>query len=211
MDREARTRRLHFRPEVEIYSSAPDVKSFDEPLTSALHSVIESSPSSQLPGLPNGHHQAHAHHLHLPTQRYWGKASIPIRQVKEGAAHLRREYASRRRRSIHANGLSFEDDTVFPSSAGYEHDGDEEDADADADGDHSGGSPLSSGVPRTDEVDDEVDDDWAVKWEDEYERAVQDDGGPDDLVLGLMDEQEEERKRWVARQKRLAEQYAKRE
>lgn len=200
MDREARTRRIHFRPEVEIHSSTPDAKSFDEPLSSALHSVIESSPSSQLPGLPNGH-----------GQRQW-KASIPIRQVKEGALHLRREYAksrSSRRRSVNANALSFEEDTVFPPATAQTQTGS-----ADA---GSSYSPLSSDMPNTDNGPDDMDDDdddhgdrdWSVKWEDEYERAVQDDGGPDDLVLGLMDEQEEERRRWVERQKRLAEQYAK--
>lgn len=63
--------------------------------------------------------------------------------------------------------------------------------------------------PQEGEGEGEGDEDWGVRWEDEYERAVLDDGGPDDLVLGLMDEQEEERKRWVARQKKLAEEYAK--
>lgn len=202
MDREARIKRLHFRPAVEIHSvtDTTDVgagpKSFDEPLTSALHSIIDSSPSFPLPGLPNGRGTGH------PP---W-KASIPIRQVKEGALHLRREYtnrrSSRRRSNTHsitANALSFEEDTVFPSAS--LEDGE------------SSTSPLSSGIPNTDAgVDDhdhDQDQDWNVKWEDEYERAVLDDGGPDDLVLGLMDEQQEERKRWVARQKRLAEQYAK--
>lgn len=217
MDREARIKRLHFRPEVEVHSMSGDTpdtdagpKSFDEPLTLALHSVIESSPSSTLPGLPNGHGRGQRGqgqgHGHGQGQGHW-KASIPIRQVKQGALHLRREYANRRssrRRSssITANALSFEEDTIFPSASPGDRDGD---------GDSST-SPLSSGIPNTDigpDDDVDVDGDWNVKWEDEYERAVLDDGGPDDLVLGLMDEQQEERKRWVARQKRLAEQYAK--
>lgn len=206
IDREARTRRIHFRPEIEIHSSTPESTSFDEPLTTALHSVIESSPSSQLPGLPNG-----INHRSV-SQTHW-KASIPIRQVKQGAAHLRREYHTRRASTSHSRGsytggagteLSFEDDTIFPSPI-TDDDGQHNDND-----DHSNSSPLSSGLPNT-EPDPGMneDEDWAVKWEDEYERAVLDDGGPDDLVLGLMDEQEEERKRWVARQKRLAEQYTK--
>lgn len=34
------------------------------------------------------------------------------------------------------------------------------------------------------------------RWEEEYRLAVEDDGGPDDLVLGLMDEEREERRKW---------------
>lgn len=216
IDREARTLRLHFRPEIEIHSSTPDSKSFDEPLISALHSVIESSPTSQIPGLPNGR----GHYSNGGVGQW--KASIPIRTVKQGAAHLRREYvrrASLSKRSVHDHdrtGLSFEDDTVFASSLDQDQ---EEVGD-----DYSNSSALSSGIPNTDpdpdpgphelghedgEEEGEGDEDWGVKWEDEYERAVLDDGGPDDLVLGLMDEQEEERKRWVMRQKKLAEEYAK--
>lgn len=205
IDREARTRRLHFRPEVvELH---PDSKSIDasadvhgQSFDDALHSVMMdplSSPSSQLPGLPNGP---------APTSASWKKASIPIRQVKESAAALQRGYVARSRHRHHPHShlqsggvsLSFEDDTVLAMPD-------------DHDPDHSGSSPLSSEMPRTEDEDEREpadDEEWGVSWEAEYARAVEDDGAPDDLVLGLMDEQEEERKRWVARQQRLVQEYA---
>jgi hypothetical protein len=200
MDREARTRRLHFRPEVEIRSSTPESgsNSFNEPLTSAIHSVIESSPSQELPHLPNGYGHAsrtgfnYVHGL---------KSSIPIAQVKHGVGHLRREYAQRRS-SFRTNqggvSLSFEEDAVFAHGQESE----------DGDSPMSSASGSGSGVPVTD-LEGEGDEEWGVKWEDEYSRAVEEEGGPDDLVLGLMDEQQEERKRWVERQKKLAREYAK--
>lgn len=197
MDKEARTRRLHFRPEVEIRSSTPEsgTKSFHEPLTTAIHSVIESTPSQELPHLPNGTGRnsngfGYVHGL---------KSSIPIQQVKQGVGHLRREYAHRRRSSVRGRdrqgiALSFEEGAVF--ARGSDEEGEEED-------DSPMSSASGSGVPITD------DEEWGVRWEDEYSRAVEEEGGPDDLVLGLMDEQQEERKIWVEKQKMLAREYAK--
>lgn len=166
LDKVARTKRLVYRQEVQMTPPA-DPQSFDEPLSSALHSVLDSKPAPQLPRLPNG----------SPAKSPWG--SIPVRHIAqnlgEGVDRVRREYAraQRRRQAAISNGtpLSFEEDTVFASA-------DDDDV-----------SPPSSGpLPPT------IDDDWSEKWEDEYHRAVEDDGGPDDLVLGLLDEEEEERR-----------------
>jgi hypothetical protein len=207
MDKEARTRKLRYRPEVEIRPSLQSKDSgFDEPLITAIHSVIESSPSSELPHLPNG-----------PTKHTSGlgswKSSIPIQlhHVKEGVGHIRREYHYHRqkRRSPtstssrgNANGdrerdsqgiaLSFEDDVVLALAEGEDVEG------------GSDSSPASSGIPTTET---EGDEEWGVRWEDEYNRAVEEDGGPDDLVLGLMDEQQEERRKWVERQKELGKEW----
>lgn len=183
LDQEARTKRLNFRPEVKARPTSPEVKSFDEPLLSALHTIIDSPPMSQvIPGLPNGH----------PSRSNW-RTSIPIRQVAaglgEGVDRMRREYVraqhkrERRRASeAAANALSFEEEAVFPSSM-----------------DDVASSPSSGVQPRTfpDEVllrQDEDHDDaaWEENWEDEYARAVEDDGGPEELVLGVMDEVEGE-------------------
>ncbi|ORY31249.1 hypothetical protein BCR39DRAFT_527125 [Naematelia encephala] len=198
MDIEARTERQVFRHEVEARAASPEITSFDGPLSSALHSVIESRPSPQLPGLPNGH-----------PGRKW-RSAIPIRHVAaglgEGVDRVRREYAraqhsrSRRRLSeVQANQLSFEEDAVFAS--GVEDDG--------------ASSPSSGILPATNTEssvagEDEADTgEWAERWEEEYQKAVDDDGGPDDLVLGLLDEEEEERRQWQERQKILARQFAK--
>jgi hypothetical protein len=212
MDKEARTRRLHFRPEVEIRSSTPESgpNSFNEPLTTAIHSVIESAPSQELPHLPNGTGRNGYGYVHGI------KSSIPIQQVKQGVGHLRREYAHRRRSSVRERersqsqgiALSFEEDAVFAQEdAVFAHGSHGEEDDDEV-------SPMSSasgsGAPVTDlEGDGDVDGEWSVRWEDEYSRAVEEEGGPDDLVLGLMDEQQEERKRWVEKQKKLAREYAK--
>lgn len=48
-------------------------------------------------------------------------------------------------------------------------------------------------MPGSDSAIDDTE--WAEGWEDEYRRAVEVEGEPDDLVLGLMDEEEEERRR----------------
>ncbi|WWD20766.1 hypothetical protein CI109_105243 [Kwoniella shandongensis] len=213
LDVEARTHRLVFRHEVEARSSSSvEPKSFDEPLSSALHSVIEPRLSPQLPGLPNGY----------PSRGKWHHA-IPIRSVTaglgEGVDRVKREYAraqhirTRRRESeITANGLSFEEDAVFAS-------GPERDIEVypEDDEDNSNSSPSSGVLPTTntesslagDEKDDRDKEEWGEGWEEEYRRAVEDDGGPDDLVLGLMDEEEEERRKWELRQKALARQFAK--
>lgn len=196
MDVEARVKRVSFRPEVEARPISPDIKSFDEPLLSALHSVIESPSSSLIPGLPNGY----------PASPRW--KSIPIRSVAqglgEGVDRVRREYvraqhtrAKRRASQPSQIGLSFEDETVFAHMA-------LEDDDA--------SSPSSAALPATNtessgegevvgEVGGEDEDDWGEGWEAEYAKAVEDDGAPEELVLGLMDEEEEERRTWAMKQK----------
>ncbi|KAL1412651.1 hypothetical protein Q8F55_000398 [Vanrija albida] len=192
LDKVARTKRMVYRPEIEVHPATPDANSFGEPLNSALHSVLESRPAPQLPQLPNG----------SPSKAsLWN--SIPIRQVTanigDGVERVRREYAraqharQRRREMPTGSSLSFEDDTVFATAA--------DDAE----------SSLSSGqLPTTSSsvADDERDEEWGDGWEEEYKRAVEDEG-PDDLVLGLMDEQEEERKRWEAKQKEMVAKYEK--
>jgi len=187
MDVEARTKRLVYRSEVQARPTSPEVKSFDEPLLSALHSMIESPSSSQIPGLPNG----------SPGMSRW--RNIPIRPIAaglgEGVDRVRREYvraqhsrAKRRAGMAAQNGLSFEDDTVFASNKYAE--------------DEEGSSPSSALIPTTNtESSGEGDDEWNVGWEEEYARAVEDDGGPEELVLGLMDEEEEERRGWTVQPK----------
>jgi hypothetical protein len=188
MDLEARTKRLVFRPEVEARPTSPEVKSFDEPLLSALHTVIESPATSQIPGLPNGY----------PGIGRW--RSIPIRHVAsnlgEGMGRVRREYAraqqsraKRRADALAQNGLSFEDDTVLAVRA---EDGNEDDA---------GSSPSSAVLPSTNTESSVDDEEWGEGWEVEYAKAIEDDGGPEELVLGLMDEEEEERRLWANKQK----------
>ena len=105
---------------------------------------------------------------------------------------LRSQYAHRRRKRQTGTGLSFEDDAVFADDLEGEE------------GIESESSPMSSGLPTTEP---EGDEEWGVRWEDEYRQAVEDDGGPDDLVLGLMDEQQEERRKWVERQRGLAKEF----
>ena len=186
MDIEARTKRLMYRQEVEARPTSLEAQSFDEPLLSALHSMIESPSSSQIPGLPNG----------SPGMSRW--RNIPIRPIAAGLGEsvdrVRREYVraqhsrAKRRAGIAAqNGLSFEDETVFASQK-YE--------------DEEGSSPSSALMPTTNtESSGEGDDEWNVGWEEEYARAVEDDGGPEELVLGLMDEEEEERRTWAVQPK----------
>ncbi len=190
LDKVARTRRLVFRPEVEVHHPAtPEASSFDEPLSTALHSMMDSRPSMQVPALPNG----------SPSKAgLWG--SIPIRRAAanlgEGLDAVRREYAraqhkrSRRRSAASGTPLSFEDDTVFATI--------EDDASS---------APSSGPLPPTDAG--STDTEWGDRWEDEYRRAVEDDGGAEDLVLGLMDEEEDERRRWERRQIALKKEYAK--
>ncbi|TXT07924.1 uncharacterized protein COLE_04848 [Cutaneotrichosporon oleaginosum] len=182
LDKVARTRRLVFRPEVEVHHPAPpEASSFDEPLSSALHSMMDARPSPQVPALPNG----------SPSKAgLWG--SIPIRRAAanlgEGLDVVRREYAraqhkrSRRRSAASGTPLSFEDDTVFATI--------EDDASS---------APSSGPLPATDGG--STDAEWGDRWEDEYRRAVEDDGGAEDLVLGLLDEEEDERRRWERQQK----------
>lgn len=190
LDKVARTRRLVFRPEVEVHHpSTPEARSSDE-LNSALHSMLDARPSPQVPALPNG----------SPSKTgLWG--SIPIRQVAanlgEGVDRVRREYARaqhkrNRRRTSNAAGtpLSFEDDTVFATLD-----------------DDASSAPSSGPLPPTIDGDDAGEDEWGDRWEDEYRRAVEDDGGAEDLVLGLLDEEEEERRRWERRQKALKKEY----
>ncbi|KAK8850587.1 hypothetical protein IAR55_004506 [Kwoniella newhampshirensis] len=213
IDVEARTHRLVFRHEVEAKSaSSIEAKSFDEPLLSALHSVIEPRLSPQLPGLPNGY----------PYKAKW-HSPIPIRSVTaglgEGVDRMKREYAraqhirtQRRQSETLANQLSFEEDAVFASGPDRDME-----AFAEDDEDNSNSSPSSGVLPTTntesslagDEKSDRDKEEWGEGWEEEYRRAVEDDGGPDDLVLGLMDEEEEERRKWELRQKALARQFAK--
>ena len=188
MDTEARTKRLLFRSEVEARPASSEVRSFDEPLMTAIHTAIEGPSSSPIPGLPNGY----------PGQSRW--RSIPIRNVAanlgEGVDRVRREYvraqhSRARRRASEAiqNGLSFEDETVFEIRAGN---GDEDD---------EGSSPSSALLPTTNTESSVDDDEWGEGWEAEYAKAVEDDGAPEELVLGLMDEEEEERRCWALKQK----------
>jgi hypothetical protein len=122
----------------------------------------------------------------------------------EGVGLVRREYAraqssrmKRRMSEAEANKLSFEEDAVF---ANGEHESGLTSASASG-GSHSSGiqpeSSGGSGEPNGGEG--SVDEDWGEGWEEEYERAVVEDGGPEELVLGLMDEEEEERRKWAIR------------
>ena len=191
LDLEARMHRLVFRHEVEAQIASPEAESFDEPLLSALHTVIESPPAGQIPGLPNGY----------PARNKW-KSSIPVLQVAagfgEGMERMRREYmrvqssrSHRRAREVASNRLSFEEDAVFAS-------GDE------------ASTPSSGVLPGSSPAEEEGRegaDGWDEGWDEEYRRAVEDDGGPDDLVMGLLDEEEEDRRKWEARQIIVAKQY----
>ena len=292
LDSEARTRRLIFRHEVQPQSASPSsplntagssplspldsVESFEEPLLTALHSIIESPPDTQVPGLPNGY----------PGGARW--PNIPIKHVaqgfEQGVGMVKREYVRvqqgrmRRRESQEASRLSFDDDVVLPDH--------EEDAfineklekglslsptsppliaPANASppprafafgtsppgGPTSNvdrGSPLkqeitnkgipaqsveshmldkgdidsgpSSFVPRTATNSDSSneaesseplpadDEEWAERWEEEYARAVEEDGGPEELMLGLMDEEQEERRKWVEKREEMKRQWS---
>ncbi|TXT05902.1 hypothetical protein VHUM_03663 [Vanrija humicola] len=190
LDKVARTKRMVYRPEIEVHPATPE-NSFGEPLNSALHSVLESRPAPQLPQLPNGSSPSKG--------SLWN--SIPIRSVTanigDGVERVRREYARaqharQRRRAPPGSSLSFEDDTVFATAT--------DDAESSL---SSGQLPTTNSSVADDEHDEE---DWGDGWEEEYKRAVEDEG-PDDLVLGLMDEQEEERKRWEANHKEMVAKY----
>ncbi|WVQ70822.1 hypothetical protein IAR50_000344 [Cryptococcus sp. DSM 104548] len=214
LDLEARTRKLHFRHEVEARSPSNESVekmsvSFKEPLLSALHEIIESPPDRQIPGLPNGYAGAGG---------TWG--AVPMRTVKaglnEGVGRMRREYAraqyARERRKADqaertredSTGLSFEDDAVF---AAYEKDSEEDGTAPESKPSRSPSAspsasisasvstpPSSSGPPPLKAELSDGESGWGDKWEEEYKRAVEEDGGPDDLVLGLMDEEEDERR-----------------
>ena len=180
LDLEARTRRLTFRLEVEAHTALPELKEFDGPLLTALHSNMDSSViADQIPRLPNG----------FTVRNKW-QNTMPVRHVTvglgEGMGRLRREYfrlqharQQRKANEALANRLSFEDDAVFAS-------GDE------------GSSPSSGVVPESLVAEDGVDDtnEWGRGWEEEYQRAVEDDGDPYDLVVGMLDEEEEGQRKW---------------
>lgn len=224
IDLEARTGRLLFHHEVEARSSSPLVMSFDEPLSTALHSIIESRPVSLLPGLPNGY----------PSRAKWHNA-IPIRSVTAGLGEsvdrVRREYARaqhsrlrRRASEAAANQLSFEEDAVSVIASGPEAEEEEDFGEDDSESSPSSGIMPTTNTESSLASDDhdrdhdhhrnhsrhgDVTDEWGDGWEDEYKRAVEDDGAPEELVLGLMDEEEEERRKWELRQKALARQWSK--
>lgn len=211
MDLEARQRRLTYRADVQVRPGSQSVKlsSFDEPLSTALQSRIESPSRSEIPGLPNG----------TPDSGKGWKSHIPIRTVtsgvNDGIDHVRQHYAKsqaikrhRRASEIIANGLSFDEDTVFASSPAPGLIGGDTEGGGSFPSSGSGGvGPAESdqGVsPNGVDVHVETgsDGDWGDRWEDEYRRAVDLDGEPDDLVCGLMDEEEEERRRLKAMQMR---------
>lgn len=180
LDDEARQHRLMYRFEVQARPATKQPASFDEPLSTALKSRIESPARGEIPGLPNI----------LPGSAKW-KTAIPIRTVAagvgEGIGKVRHQYAKvqatrRRRRAseIQANGLSFEEDTIFASSLDHVEDS----------------SPSSGAMPVSDT---EVEDGWGEGWEEEYRKAVEVEGEPDDLILGLMDEEEEERRKYLSK------------
>jgi len=198
VDDESRVGPLQFRSEVFARSTSPAAQPFDEPLGSALHSIIESRPMMQWPGLPNGYPQS------------TGWKAIPIHQISaglsEGMGKVKREYLrshqslSRRRISEgnqdHVASVSFEDDAVFASAAPGDEDPES--------------SPSSVAMPASDlsTAGDSDDVEWGEGWEEEYRRAVEEDGGPEELVLGLMDEEEEDRRKWEERLKMLSKRYA---
>ncbi|WVO12897.1 hypothetical protein L204_100505 [Cryptococcus depauperatus] len=217
LDVEARTRKLIFRYEVEAKSplnklnesfSEKTSVSFNEPLLSALHDIIESTPERQIPGLPNGYNRSGR----------W--PAIPIRSVKaglnEGVDRVRREYIRaqhlREQRKLtkynsqsqkdQAN-LRFENDTVLAPDDGTTNATQPSalppSAFISVSSTSSATAPTRGALPiKMVSTDGEIDGDssWGESWEEEYQKAVEDDGGPEDLVLGLMDEEEEERRKW---------------
>lgn len=99
----------------------------------------------------------------------------------------RAQHSRQRRRASEAagNSLSFDEQAVFPSSVEGKVIDD-------------GSSPGSMIMPHGAESSigaDERSDEWEEGWEEEYQRAVDEDG-PDDLILGLLDEEEEDRRKW---------------
>ncbi|ORX40963.1 hypothetical protein BD324DRAFT_647866 [Kockovaella imperatae] len=231
MDPEAKTRRLVFRHEVEAQrvlsnKDAPEVDSFDEPLLTALRSIMDSPPDTQLPRLPNGDR----------AKLNWQSATIPIRHVAvglgEGVDRVRREYAraqhirQKRRASqvaeAAANKLSFEEDVVLPPSGPNLSDSAlEEDVlfSPDRPGSALDKSDLGSGsLPSSEPPPSQTNTDsshetplegWGEEWEEEYAKAVEDDGAPEELVLGLMDEEQEERKKWLKRREDMKREWSK--
>ncbi|OXG34558.1 hypothetical protein C359_06015 [Cryptococcus neoformans Bt120] len=218
LDLEARTDKLVFRQEVEARSPPNEDTeaplSFDQPLLSALHDLIESPPDRQIPGLPNGH----------------GRTGIwtgdPIQTVKygfnEGVDRVRREYVraqlvkerklTKQNKETSGLSLSFEDDAVLAvSSADLRLDNPSFDqfepvavsgrSSSIHTSENSTSSPGSGDLPPTKVDSSDGDSQWGEVWEEEYRKAVEDDGGPDDLVLGLLDEEEDERRQWEAKQK----------
>jgi hypothetical protein len=93
-----------------------------------------------------------------------------VRQTYVKAQAIRRRRRASENRS---NRLSFEDGAVFALSP---------------DANHHDLTDDSS--PASEAVDEVVDDEWAEEWEEEYRHAVEIEGEPDDLVLGIMDEEE---------------------
>ncbi|WWC65247.1 uncharacterized protein I303_107864 [Kwoniella dejecticola CBS 10117] len=202
LDLEARQHKFQFREEVKAFSPVPEhIKPFDEPLLSALHSIMEETPITQLPGLPNG----------TPHSR-WTPTRIPIRSVTsgigEGMERVKREYVrAQHSRSKHRKnqkeestglGLSFEDsDSISLSHPSLSSSND---------------SPLSEVLPTTttsssNTEPSEEDEEWGLGWEEEYNKAIEDDT-PQELVLGLMDEEEEERRKWEIRRERMKKEYS---
>nr|XP_019007868.1 uncharacterized protein I206_07502 [Kwoniella pini CBS 10737]OCF46649.1 hypothetical protein I206_07502 [Kwoniella pini CBS 10737] len=199
LDLEARQHKFEFRDEVRAFSPVPEyVKPFDEPLLLALHSVLEEMPITQLPRLPNG----------APKSSRWTSTRIPIRTVTsgigEGVDRVRREYVrAQHTRSKRKNqkedttslGLSFEDsDSISLSHPSLSSSND---------------SPLSEVLPTTTSSNteqSEEDEEWGQGWEEEYNKAIEDDT-PQELVLGLMDEEEEERRKWEIRRERMKKEY----
>jgi hypothetical protein len=198
LDVSSRSRRLAFRPDIEVRSTASEPGSFDEPLSTALHSTLDARPSTLIPGLPNGQ----------PSRTTWRKA-IPIRQVAaglgEGVGRVRREIARaqhtrQRRRESETNGtsLSFDEEAVFATSV----DGQVEGLSLD-DGSSPGSMIMPQGAESSTGADDHSDE-WEEGWEEQYQKAVEEDG-PDDLILGLLDEEEEERSKWEQRRQPVKE------
>ncbi|WVW80768.1 hypothetical protein I302_102754 [Kwoniella bestiolae CBS 10118] len=208
MDLEARQHKLLFRKEVEAVSPLPEnVKPFDEPLLSALHSIMEDRPLTQLPGLPNG--------SPIHSTRWTTTTRIPIRSVTAGVDRVKKEYVkaqsqyikhkhqSQRREKARKEGLglSFEDEdsiSILNPNPDLSSSKDSQE------------SPSSDLIPTTEasDADLDFDEEWNTGWEEEYNKAVEDDG-PQELVLGLMDEEEEERRKWEIRREKLRREYAK--
>ncbi|ADV21037.1 hypothetical protein I305_00954 [Cryptococcus gattii E566] len=218
LDLEARTDKLVFRQEVEARSPPNEDTetplSFDQPLLSALHDLMESPSDRQIPGLPNGYGR---------TGIWMGDPIQTVRYgLNEGVDRVRREYVraqlikqrklAKRNKETSGLSLSFEDDAVLAvSNTDLRLDNppfDQSESAAVSGGsssiptsEHSTSPPGSGDLPPTKVDSSDGDSQWGEVWEEEYRRAVEDDGGPDDLVLGLLDEEEDERRKWEARRK----------
>lgn len=218
LDLEARTDKLVFRQEVEARSPPNEDTetplSFDQPLLSALHDLMESPSDRQIPGLPNGYGR---------TGIWMGDPIQTVRYgLNEGVDRVRREYVraqlikqrklAKRNKETSGLSLSFEDDAVLAvSNTDLRLDnppfGQSESAAVSGGSssiptsEHSTSPPGSGDLPPTKVDSSDGDSQWGEVWEEEYRKAVEDDGGPDDLVLGLLDEEEDERRKWEARRK----------